>query len=834
MKRFSVISPTDIIETLNCESLIGNRSKPLDHSLLQLTTECSLAVREKLCGNTLGSKEVNRSRVIRRVNKKYMSNELADRMLPTLLEEIRDLTNEQDELNSCYQKLTSFILEEAEAAKVTRNNIRPNTKMKEYWDNSLSKCWKNMKECERLFHQEHNPHHKNEKHHHFKMAQRRFDKLLKHKKRNYNKGRTLKINECLTKDPQAFWKYIKKMGPNKPNEIPMEVKIDGKITNNINLELKKWKDDFHNLYKFSDSPNFDESFKAKKISETITCGVVIQDVNFLNSKITKDEVDKVIATSKMNKAVGLDGIPNELLKHEPVVKLLHSIFNVCLELNRIPDPWRKAIIHPIPKTKEIQLDPMKYRGLALQSCIFKLYCGILNNRLVKHLEENKLICDKQNGFRRNRSCLHHIFALSTIVNKGITSRKTGIFSAFMDFKKAFDYVDRELLTYKLKTLGVEGKLLKSLQAIHTDTVSTVRLNGLFTEEFLSTKGVLQGNTISLTLFSIFINDLLDELQKSGLGISINGKDDIISVLTYADDIVLLSPTEEGLQGLLDIVGTWCSRWRVSVNTSKMKCIHFRRSGCPLTSHTFSLLDNLETVNSYCYLGLELDEHMNFKPGTETIRMAASRALGCAISKSKDNFDLSHSVFSKIFEACVVPILDYASGVWSRGNQFKKLNDIQYRACRFFMGVPKLCPLLAIMAEMGWIPGTVRRDLETLRLYNQLVQMDTDRLTRKVFEMDLESNGLWSENVKSILNSLGKSELLTSRSIVNINDAKSKLMEMYESVWLEEINSKPKLRTYKLIKRNIEPEQYLTADLPKWKRSLVAHLLLYWENKAYMY
>ena len=83
-----------------------------------------------------------------------------------------------------------------------------------------------------------------------------------------------------------------------------------------------------------------------------------------------------------------------------------------------------------------------------------------------------------------------------------------IFSGFIDFKKAFNYTDRGLLICRLKSCGVQGTFLKMIEAMHSRTMNTIRINGSFTEDFCSKTGVKQGDNLAPSLFSTFINDLL--------------------------------------------------------------------------------------------------------------------------------------------------------------------------------------------------------------------------------------------------------------------------------------------------------------------------------------
>ena len=108
-------------------------------------------------------------------------------------------------------------------------------------------------------------------------------------------------------------------------------------------------------------------------------------------------------------------------------------------------------------------------------CISKIYSKILNTRLQKFLEENELLAEEQNGFRASRSCIDHIFTLCTILrNRKAMGLDT--FLAFIDYKKAFDSVDRHLLLYKLSQIGVNGRFYNAISSMYQNPKSRVILN----------------------------------------------------------------------------------------------------------------------------------------------------------------------------------------------------------------------------------------------------------------------------------------------------------------------------------------------------------------------
>ena len=125
--------------------------------------------------------------------------------------------------------------------------------------------------------------------------------------------------------------------------------------------------------------------------------------------------------------------------------------------------------------------------------------------------------------------------------------------------------------------------------MYTNTLSAVRINNELTNYFVTDSGVRQGDNLSPVLFNIYLNDLAEELNNLKLGVNIN--DFCVSLLLYADDIVLLSENEENLQKMLCYVREWCQKWQMTVNIEKTKVLHFRKKRTKRYNYRFSLVMN---------------------------------------------------------------------------------------------------------------------------------------------------------------------------------------------------------------------------------------------------
>ena len=248
--------------------------------------------------------------------------------------------------------------------------------------------------------------------------------------------------------------------------------------------------------------------------------------------------------------------------------VLLVFFNKCFTSGIIPEEWSKSLVTPLLKGKAKDSTTLNnYRGISLLSHVYKIFTGLLNKRLTNYLESTGRLADEQNGFRKGRSCIDHIYALTSIIrNRKLSNKST--YCCFIDMAKAFDSVDRKLLLHQCLKYGIGGNLYKSLVAIYNKTLCSVIINNEYGIWFNTKTGVKQGDSLSPLLFSLYVNELTFALNEAGLGVPFGNES--VSILLYADDIVLLAPSPENLQLMLDIVYDWRRKFRMTVNNEKNK------------------------------------------------------------------------------------------------------------------------------------------------------------------------------------------------------------------------------------------------------------------------
>ena len=299
--------------------------------------------------------------------------------------------------------------------------------------------------------------------------------------------------------------------------------------------MNKWKQDFESLYNHIDQNEFDDDLYDNILNDKQVYEDNPTETNdMVNSEISYDEVEKLVKKAKNNKALGIDFIPNEVMKHQSVMLALWQMFRSYSATGLTPSIWLKAIINPIPKSSCTDPYPtsLLYRGIIL----FSNVSGFLNNVIISYCEFMDIFVDEQNGFRRKRSC-DHIYTLNGLITKQLNLNQS-VFAAFIDMEKIFDHINRHLLMYRWLQYNIDGRMYRAVQNWDQDIESCIRINNMLSEWFTVINGVRQGDTLSPTLFSLFVNELAKEIKSMNVGIKIG--DRLINILLYADDMVLVA------------------------------------------------------------------------------------------------------------------------------------------------------------------------------------------------------------------------------------------------------------------------------------------------------
>ena len=400
------------------------------------------------------------------------------------------------------------------------------------------------------------------------------------------------------------------------------------------------------------------------------------------------------------------------------------------------------------------------------------FTRILNNRLGEWAENYHVLIEAQAGFRPGMSTIDNVFVmhglLSHILNQG-----DKLYCAFVDYTKAFDYIVRENLWYKMIKYGLRGKILNIIMSMYSKVKSRVKYNNKTGDEFFCRLGVRQGECLSPLLFSLFLNDIEESFIHSGLeGLDIDTFK--LFLLLYADDIVIFANSAEQLQESLNILSDYCSRWKLTVNVAKTKVMVFRKGGIlPRNLAFYYNGQQLEIVKNFKYLGIVFTAGGSFAEAQNALAGQAQKAI-FKLNKYLYKFTYitpKHKL--ELFDKLITPILNYGCEIWGF-KQANVLERVHLQFCKRLLGVKKSTQNDFVYGELGRTTLIIKRYVSIIKYWFKILMSSENKyinLTYKIMFNNLERRPnatSWASLVKDLLFSLGFNEVWLQQGVGNYN------------------------------------------------------------------
>ncbi|GBN82501.1 putative RNA-directed DNA polymerase from transposon X-element, partial [Araneus ventricosus] len=359
----------------------------------------------------------------------------------------------------------------------------------------------------------------------------------------------------------------------------------------------------------SSSKNYNHEFLNHKLkTETRKLNFNSRSDFSYNSNFTYQEFQ--ICLSKVNKsAPGPDNINYIMLQHLTIESQqnLLNLYNIIWNEHCFPTSWQEAIIIPIPKPGKDMTDPSNYRPIALTSCLCKLLEKMINCRLMYFLETNNLLHPFQSGFRRGRSTLDNILSLETDIRLAFLQRKH-LIAVFFDIEKAYDRTWRYGIRKDLHDFNLRGNLPIFIQNFLKLRKFRVRLASEFSDYFIQEEGVPQGSILSVTLFIVKINNILNQLP-----LFVKGS-------LYVDDLYIsctgmnIHFIERQLQIAINNISKWSHINGFTISASKTATVHFcRKRNLHFDPDLKLNNESIPFVNDIRFLGITFDKKLSFLP-----------------------------------------------------------------------------------------------------------------------------------------------------------------------------------------------------------------------------
>ena len=327
-----------------------------------------------------------------------------------------------------------------------------------------------------------------------------------------NKRKTWEQEKCNDKDPQKMWKAItENSGLNLKNSDAIYLKDqDGKVVTNEYMVAKMLNDGFKGkVDRLSAQLKPDVISMLNHTAEHVS---VVEKTygkwdKFAFRTVGTGEVAKIIRKLKNTGSEGTDGIQTRVLKKfiNCLAGPIRHVINLAIKMKTFPDCWKTGIIVPIHKGGD-RFDPGQYRPVNILPALSKTLEKVMNFQLNRFFEGTHLFSNSQHAYRQHRSCSSAILDVDTIVNKGRAEGKhVSILST--DMSSAFDLVDKDILTPKMKMFGFADSAVDLIRDYLSNRRALTRVGRATSDTVLLRLGVGQGSCLGPLIFGMLFVDL---------------------------------------------------------------------------------------------------------------------------------------------------------------------------------------------------------------------------------------------------------------------------------------------------------------------------------------
>jgi hypothetical protein len=426
----------------------------------------------------------------------------------------------------------------------------------------------------------------------YKCLRRRVHSLVKTAKREYMKKF---LNPKLPS--KTLWKNLDSLGIRKDEQAPLNICL-----NRLN-----------------------SFFASNSSHRPLVCPPrLVSNSGFTFNTVSPSDVFKVIFEIKSN-AVGLDEIPIKFLRIliNPLLSHITHIFNSSITSGVFPTAWKYSKIIPIAKVAD-PLKPEDYRPISILPALSKALEMLMRDQMVEYLESNNALDPLQSGFRSGHSTTTALLCITDDIYKFLDEGMFVIL-VLLDFSKAFDTVNHELLCCKLANLfGFSSSAVNYIKSYLSMRFQRVGSDEALSGSLPTFAGVPQGSILGPLLFSLFINDLCRVIRNS----KYHAYADDFQIYD-ADTISNISICCERINQNLEAISRWSVENGLALNAGKTKAMIICRDQGRLPSLIPQIKLNgssIEYSSKVTNLGLTMDDRFSWLPQATEVRNKVNFAL----------------------------------------------------------------------------------------------------------------------------------------------------------------------------------------------------------------
>lgn len=381
--------------------------------------------------------------------------------------------------------------------------------------------------------------------------------------------------------------------------------------------------------------------------------------------VSEFSVFDALSKLKVNKALGADGLPNKLLRGlaEVLAAPLCAIINSSVRNGVIPKQWKHARVTPIPKAFPPINVESDLRPISITSSLSKIaesyMCKFFNAHFQQHLDFDQFGCTA------GRSTVLALVKICHYLFTAMDSRDIFGRILFVDFTKAFDLIDHNILFQKMCELDFAPHIIVWFLSFLVNRTQFVSLGTSFSECKITNAGTPQGTLSGPNDFKLMINDLMFDL----------------AYIKYVDDTTVASvscdPLDESLQRAADHLLDWCAKNGMRLNSSKTKemVIYFGKK-FPVTAVPPINIDGtvIERVSTFKLLGVVFNSQLTWHDHVNYILSKVSKRMYYISQLVKSGVKDSNVI--EIYCSVIRSVLEYCCPVWHPGVTVQQSHDIE--------------------------------------------------------------------------------------------------------------------------------------------------------------
>jgi hypothetical protein len=510
------------------------------------------------------------------------------------------------------------------------------------------------------------------------IKQQQYSEMDREVKRKVRADKREKINELAQEaedaannnDMGTLYKITKELCHKKRLTTAGVRDKNGKLLIEEDGILQRWKEHFEevlNVGSQDDGNDTEDVIDPRNIE-------IIEEIS--TGPFTEEEVKNALSKLKNGKAAGVDNISGEMLKAGGEItsrKLLQIFENVRKDFN-MPEDWKKSMIAKIPKKGDLTKCDNS-RGISLLSIPGKVFCRVIMERIREGVEQK--LRNEQAAYRRGRGTAEQIFILRNIVEQSI-EWQAPLYINFIDFRKAFDSINRKKLWKILRAYGIPDIYVNIMQEMYEGSSSCVINNGQTSDWFPVKTGVRQGCVMSGFLFIIAVDWVMRKTtsaRKTGIRWKFTTQ---LEDLDYADDIALLSSKHQHLQEKTERLCSHAESIGLQINTDKTKVLRYNNKETKSIEIKGKSIVNVDT---FTYLGAIVNKTGG---STEDIkhRLGLARRVFAMLGPLWKSSKYSKRTKIRIFNSNVMSVLLYGAEMWKlNASDVTRLETFQRKCLR---------------------------------------------------------------------------------------------------------------------------------------------------------